>query len=134
MKTILKPLVALALVAGMNLPHSVDAQTIIKRISCKNTNASNRLQIHANSSGQNVRFTYQVVRDGCKPKQTALGGNHWLRIVEPGGSGSSQVLRLGKFTRAVTDIAPSASVIEIYFTPPAGGRASGTFDYVLTIH
>ena len=134
MKSISIALVSAALMTGYFLPQSVKAEPVMKRISCKNTNANNRLRIYENNSSVTKTVTYQIVRDGCRPKANPEGV-HYLRFVfAGGGTQSSQVDRPGKFSPAETRTVTSGSFVEIYFLAPLGDRVSGTFDYILTVH
>ena len=132
------PRMTIALLLGMFLiSGSAVAQTgVVKRVKCADAISSvnkNDLGVfHSNSSGVDKTITFQVIRDGCRPKSP--DGDFRVYVRETSLTTSVLIDRKGKYSESETRPFPSGSWSYIVFVPGPGLMAKSTFDYTYTIH
>ena len=113
---------------------SAQADTVVKRVSCKSVLAPDDEMVVArsHSTADPRNFTIQVVRNGCRPKSGLFS------VSFRDGSGITYgppLTNQGRHTDALTvPLVPNSTYqIELQFNSP-DGRASGTFDYSYSIN
>ena len=110
---------------------NANAQHIVKRVKCADhTSSSEQLRVYRNTAGITRIVSFQVVRDGCRPKSEE--GRYWLNVDSTNPS-SRVPIRHGKFTEVLDVPVAHNGLVHLYFAPATvGDRVSGTFDYTLT--
>ena len=125
-----------ALGAMLSTQIAVAETGTVKRVSCRDTSEmslNNPVMAHANTSGEDMRFTVQVIRDGCRPKNSAGTYTLWVATF-PGGANGEPLPRSGRYTHSLTKMVPSLrrAILQFHATN-FSDRVSGTFDYTYTI-
>ena len=112
-------------------PFSVSAEIVMKRLSCKDANPNNQqgILIYHNASLNTQSPTFQVTRDGCRPRND--GGFFSVSNTDFSGTVSGQTFsftRLGRFTTALQRPVPAGGFARVRFSAASDARISGTFD------
>ncbi len=117
------------------LSESGHSQSLVTKVKCADAAAwQYGIGVYRNASAYNSTATVQVVRDTCRPKSD--GGSFSAHVTDYDGASSyanRQMPREGRNTWAVRDTVGDGQVMRIKFSAPAGGKVSGTFDYVLIL-
>lgn len=106
------------------------ADQVVKRVSCRDYfDLNNELAVLKNYSETGIRFQFQVVRDGCRPKMNE--GSFNLRFND-GTADAYSPTRNGRNTEMFTAILSANSELTLSFLT-TGKKVSGTFDYVVSV-
>ncbi len=121
-------IMALTLVAGQ-----AQAQIVVKRVPCKVLkfeNKSSWFPVYYNDSGFSRNVTLQIIRNGCRPKDSIIRLASAPNLTS--GLNSPIPFFSGKFNPGKTMVVPDESYLVIHGGSPSV-RISGTFDYVYSV-
>ncbi len=126
--------IKLTILFGALAATSVQADTLVKRVSCKSALAPDNEMVVARSHSTAAprNFTIQVVRHGCRPRS----GLFTVSFRDSSGiTYGPPLTNQGRHTDSLTvPLVPNSSYrIDLQFNSP-NGTASGTFDYSYSIN
>ena len=108
----------------------VSAEQVVKRVPCKDHDSLNKeLTVLSNHSPTGIRFTLQIIRDGCYPKSSP--GYYNVRFND-GVPDAAPLARFKRHTEMITALAVANSKVGLSFIA-LGQNVRGTFDYVVSV-